>query len=193
MIKVKSKRTDDKYYPQNKDCFICKGYGCPNDEMDTFGWMDCVNYIKRKRNKMNKLILLILFLGCENVVSKDTMTTNTERLFHIEMLDERGYGMEVDGLVYTINISPNSQSIFKMKATTNSHGEERITWTTNKDFYWSNGLVTDKYLLVNPSSYTNTEGIGYSMVGFLSEMLNTDVIIYGLYYNLTDSIIVHIK
>ena len=37
-----------KYYPQNQDCFICKGYDCPNDEMDTFGWMDCVNYIKSK-------------------------------------------------------------------------------------------------------------------------------------------------
>ncbi len=41
-------KTKLKYYPQNRDCFICKGYDCPNDEMDTFGWMDCVNYIKSK-------------------------------------------------------------------------------------------------------------------------------------------------
>ena len=58
-----------KYYPQNKDCFICKGYDCPNDEMDTFGWMDCVNYIKSKEQptenwihgwlKHNRLVRLL--------------------------------------------------------------------------------------------------------------------------------------
>ena len=37
----------DKYYPQNRDCFICNGYGCPNDEMDGLGYLDCIGYIKR--------------------------------------------------------------------------------------------------------------------------------------------------
>ena len=58
-----------KYYPHNKDCFICNGYGCPSDEMDTFSWMDCVNYIKSKERptknwihgwlKHNRLIRLL--------------------------------------------------------------------------------------------------------------------------------------
>ena len=36
-----------KYYPQNKDCSICKGYGCPQDDYDDLGYLDCIGYIKR--------------------------------------------------------------------------------------------------------------------------------------------------
>ena len=40
-----------KYYPQNKDCFICNGYGCPRDEMDELGYLDCMLYIKQRDGK----------------------------------------------------------------------------------------------------------------------------------------------
>ena len=102
------------------------------------------------------------------------------------------FGITVDGNVYTITISPNHQSIFKMKGTTGSSMVERINWTTDTSFSWSNGIVVDDYWLVNPSSYTK-EGVGYSMVGFMPEMKNTDVVIYGYYYDMVDSVVVHIK
>jgi hypothetical protein len=79
-----------------------------------------------------------------------------------------------------------------MKATTNSSRTERITWTKNKSYRWSNGIVVDDYWLVNPASYTKG-GVGYSMVGFMPEMKNSSVVIYGHYYSLTDSVVVHIK
>jgi len=100
--------------------------------------------------------------------------------------------MSVDGDVYTITISPNHQSIFKMKGTTGSSMVERINWTTDTSFSWSNGIVVDDYCLVNPTSITK-DGVGYSMVGFMPEMIGSSVIIYGKYYNLVDSVIVHIK
>jgi hypothetical protein len=100
--------------------------------------------------------------------------------------------MSVEGSVYSITISSNYQSIFKMKGITGSSRTERITWTTNNNYRWSNGIVEDYYPLVNPASYTK-DGIGYSMVGFLPEMKGTSVIIYGHYDSITDSIIVNIK
>ena len=69
---------------------------------------------------------------------------------------------------------------------------ERITWTKNKSYSWSNGIVVDDYWLVTPASYTK-DGVGYSMVGFMPEMKGSSVIIYGKYYNLVDAVIVHIK
>tara|TARA_R100001594_G_C3847167_1_gene217473 strand:- start:178 stop:504 length:327 start_codon:yes stop_codon:yes gene_type:complete len=108
------------------------------------------------------------------------------------MLNERNYPMSVDGSVYSITISSNYQSIFKMKGITGSSRTERITWTTNNNYRWSNGIVEDYYPLVNPASYTK-DGIGYSMVGFMPEMKGTSVIIYGHYHSITDSIIVNIK
>ena len=79
-----------------------------------------------------------------------------------------------------------------MKGITGSSRTERITWTTNNNYRWSNGIVEDYYPLVNPASYTK-DGIGYSMVGFMPEMKGTSVIIYGHYHSITDSIIVNIK
>jgi hypothetical protein len=79
-----------------------------------------------------------------------------------------------------------------MKGITKSNMTERITWTKNKSYDWSNGIVVDDYCLVNPTSITK-DGVGYSMVGFMPEMIGSSVIIYGKYYNLVDSVIVHIK
>ena len=52
--------------------------------------------------------------------------------FRIEMLNERNYPMSRKGDVYRIKISDNHQTIFKMKAVTNSNKTERVTWSTNK-------------------------------------------------------------
>jgi len=138
--------------------------------------------------------MVLMLFGCNDVVSNDNQPiTNKEELsFSVEMLNERGYPMSVDGDVYTITISPNHQSIFKMKGTTGSSMVERINWTKNKSYSWSNGIVDDDYWLVNPTSYTK-DGVGYSMVGFMPEMVGSSVVIYGHYYSLTDSVVIHIQ
>ena len=89
---------------------------------------------------MNKLLLLITLFACENVSSNGNQPiTNEELSFRIEMLDERNYGMVIDGNgEYHIVISPNYQRIYKMKGITGSSRTERITWTTDKSYSWSN-------------------------------------------------------
>ena len=184
-------------------CELCNGF-CANRWDDKLGYLDCCLFVKeRKRNKImrwvlkyifrNRYVMVLLLLGCEPVSSnEDEPFTSIVHIFDIEMLDERNYGMEIDANgVYHIDISSNSQSIYKMKATTGSMMTERITWTTNKSYRWSNGIVVDDYSLVSPSSYTK-DGIGYSLVGFMPEMKNSSVVIYGHYYSLTDSIVVNI-
>ena len=144
---------------------------------------------------MIKLVIIFLILGCENITSNDTdIPYKPTRSFSIEMLNERNFPMRVDRKgEYHIDISSKHQSIFKMKATTNRPKQtERITWSKNQSYLWSNGLVVDDYCLVNPSSYTK-DGVGYSMVGFMPKMENSSVVIYGHYGTLTDSIVVHIE
>lgn len=145
---------------------------------------------------MYRLLPILLLFACDDLVPNDNQQIPSEEeqlSFSVSMLNERGYPMSVDDKVYTITISSNHQSIFKMKGITGSRNKtERIAWTTNNNYRWSNSLVEDYYPLVNPSSYTR-EGIGYSMVGFMPLMIGSSVIIYGHYYSLTDSVVVHIK
>ena len=193
-----------RYYIRNICCELCNGF-CANRWNDSLGYLDCCLFIRaRKRNKVmrwilkyifrNRYVMVLMLFGCEDVSSNGNKpNTNEEQLsFSVSMLNERAYPMSVDGDVYTITISPNHQSIFKMKGTTGSSMVERINWTTDTSFSWSNGIVVDDYWLVNPSSYTR-EGIGYSMIGFMAEMIGSSVIIYGHYYSLTDSVVIHIQ
>ena len=193
-----------RYYIRNIFCELCNGF-CANRWNDSLGYLDCCLFIReRKRNKVmrwilkyifrNRYVMVLMLFGCEDVSSNGNKpNTNEEQLsFSVSMLNERAYPMSVDGNVYTIIISPNHQSIFKMKGITKSNMIERITWTKNKSYSWSNGIVVDDYWLVNPASYTK-DGVGYSMVGFMPEMIGSSVIIYGHYYSLTDSVIIHIK
>ena len=193
-----------RYYTRNIMCELCNGF-CANRWDDSLGYLDCCLFIRaRKRNKImrwvlkyifrNRYLMVLMLFVCEDVSSNGIQPiTNEEELsFSVEMLNERGYPMSVDGKVYTITISPNHQSIFKMKGITESNMTERITWSKNQSYSWSNGIVDDDYWLVNPTSFTK-DSVGYSMVGFMPEMKNSSVIIYGHYYSLTDSIVVHIK
>jgi hypothetical protein len=109
------------------------------------------------------------------------------------MLNERNFPMKIDtNGVYHITIDDKQQSIFKMKGITGSNKTERITWRTKNKFDWSDSIRTDFYPVVNRSSYTK-DGVGYSMVGFMPEMKGKMVVIYGTYYNQTDSVRVMVE
>ena len=113
--------------------------------------------------------------------------------FSIEMLNERNFPMKIDtNGVYHITIDDKQQSIFKMKGITGTNETEKLTWRTKEKYYWSDGIRTDIYPVVNPSSYTK-DGVGYSMVGFLPEMKGKMIVIYGTYYNETDSVKVMVE
>ena len=107
--------------------------------------------------------------------------------FKVELLNERNYPWKIkeDG-TYIVKVG-KAQTILKMKATTNSSKTERITWKTKNEFYWSDGMRTDTYPVVNPASYTK-DGVGYSMVGLMPEMKGKTITIYGFYYDKIDSV-----
>ena len=107
--------------------------------------------------------------------------------FKVELLNERNYPWRIkeDG-TYIVKVG-KAQTIFKMKAITNSPYTERITWKTKNEFYWSDGMRTDTYPVVNPASYTK-DGVGYSMVGLMPEMKGNTITIYGFYYDKIDSV-----
>ena len=183
--------------PPHIKCSICKDDGlCSNNifsknyDNDFSDYLDCILYLKKRKSLMKKLSRL-LRVGIP-ILLMSIGLTNSPNNFRIEMLNERNYPMSRKGDVYRIKISDNHQTIFKMKAVTNSNKTERVTWSTNKSYRWSNGMVTDFYPLVNPTSYTKN-GLGYSMVGFLGEMKNSEVVIYGHYQNQIDSIKVIIR
>ena len=195
-----------KYYIRNIGCELCRGF-CANQYDDGLGYLDCMLFVRKKKESKvmrwilkyifrTKYVMLLLMFGCEDVSSNGNIPINNEEQFSfsVEILNERNYPMYLDkNGEYHIDISSNHQSIFKMKGTTNRpRYTERITWTKNQSYLWSNGLVVDDYCLVNPASYTK-DGIGYSMVGFMPEMENSSVVIYGHYYSLTDSVVVHIE
>ena len=107
--------------------------------------------------------------------------------FKVELLNERNYPWKIkeDG-TYIVKVG-KAQTILKMQATTNSPYTERITWKTKNEFYWSDGMRTDTYTVVNPASYTK-DGVGYSMVGLMPEMKGKTITIYGFYYDKIDSV-----
>ena len=126
------------------------------------------------------ITLLLLFIGLA--------WGQTTKSFSIELLNERNFASAIDtNGVYHITISGKKQSIFKMKGVTGSNMTEKITWKVKDKLYWSDGIRTDFYPVINPSSYTKN-GVGYSMVGFLPEMKGKLVVIYGTYNNQTDSV-----
>ena len=134
---------------------------------------------------MRRYISLLLFIGLA--------WGQTNKSFSIELLNERNFPSAIDtNGVYHITISGKQQSIFKMKGVTGSNMTEKITWKVKDKLYWSDGIRTDYYPVINPSSYTKN-GVGYSMVGFLPEMKGKLVVIYGTYNNQTDSVRVMVE
>ena len=135
-----------------------------------------------------KYTLLFILLFQTLLFGQDTKS------FSIEMLNERNYPMTIDtNGIYHITIDNKTQSIFKMKGISNDNeGYHKITWKTKNKYSWSDGMATDYYPVVNPASYTK-DGVGYSMAGFMPEMKNSSVVIYGHYYSLTDSVVIHIQ
>ena len=183
-------------------CSICMDDGlCSNNifsknyDEGFSDYLDCMLYLRKRKCLMRKLLsLLNLYLP---ILFISFGLSTPPKDFNIKMINERGYEMKVRGDTYTIKISPSHQTIFKMVGYVPSTKMERITWSTNKKYWWGDGMGnTDTYPLVNKVSYSKLydgENLCYSMIGFMPEMKNSSVVIYGHYETLIDSIVVHIK
>ena len=188
--------------PPHIKCSICMDDGlCSNNifsknyDEGFSDYLDCMLYLRKRKSLMRKLLSLLKSYLPILFISFGLSTPPKD--FNIKMINERGYEMKVRGDTYTIKISPSHQTIFKMVGYVPSTKMERITWSTNKTYWWGDGMGnTDTYPLVNKVSYSKLydgENLCYSMIGFMPEMKNSSVVIYGHYGTLTDSILVHIK
>ena len=114
-------------------------------------------------------------------------------LGQIDIKPMKGYGVKgwVGG--YSVRVSPTRQTLIKLEGTIpEKKGYHRVTWKTQKTFYWSNGIATDVYPAVNPASYSKN-GKVYTMVGLMPEMIGKTIKIVATYGKDSDTITLKIK
>ncbi|SVE00361.1 uncharacterized protein METZ01_LOCUS453215, partial [marine metagenome] len=85
-----------------------------------------------------------------------------------------------------------SQTLVRLEGTIDrAEGYHRVTWETEKAYYWSNGMAADVFKVVNPASYSKN-GKVYTMFGPLPEMKGRTVVITAHYYGHSDTIRIHL-
>jgi len=111
----------------------------------------------------------------------------------IEIKVSDGYKVSKGIGGYTVNLNPNSQTLIKLEGTIpEKSGYHRVTWKTTNKFYWSNGMATDEFKVVNPVSYSKN-GKVYTMFGPLPEMKGKTVVVTATYGDYTDTITFKLK
>ena len=114
-------------------------------------------------------------------------------LGQIDIKPMKGYGVKGGVGGYSVRVSPTRQTLIKLEGTIpEKKGYHRVTWKTQKTFYWSNGIATDVYPAVNPASYSKN-GKVYTMVGLMPEMIGKTIKIVATYGKDSDTITLKIK
>tara|TARA_B100000686_G_C15954540_1_gene555178 strand:- start:83 stop:475 length:393 start_codon:yes stop_codon:yes gene_type:complete len=111
----------------------------------------------------------------------------------IDIKPMKGYKVKGGIGGYSVKVSPTRQTLIKLEGTIpEKKGYHRVTWKTEKTFYWGNGVAVDVYPAVNPASYSKN-GKVYTMVGLMPEMIGKTIVITATYGKDTDSIRLKIK
>ena len=94
---------------------------------------------------------------------------------------------------YSVRLNNSSQTLIRLEGTIpEKSGYHRVTWKTTNKFYWSNGMATDEFKVVNPVSYSKN-GKVYTMFGPLPEMKGKTVVVTATYGDYTDTITFKLK
>ena len=94
---------------------------------------------------------------------------------------------------YSVRLNNSRQTLIKLEGTIpEKSGYHRVTWKTTNKFYWSNGMATDEFKVVNPVSYSKN-GKVYTMFGPLPEMKGKTVVVTATYGDYTDTITFKLK
>ena len=94
---------------------------------------------------------------------------------------------------YTVRLNNSRQTLLKLEGTIpEKSGYHRVTWKTDKKFFWSNGIATDEVKVVNPVSYSKN-GMVYTMVGVFPEMKGKTIVITATYGDYTDKMTLRLK
>ena len=94
---------------------------------------------------------------------------------------------------YSVRLNNSRQTLIRLEGTIpEKSGYHRVTWKTTNKFYWSNGMATDEFKVVNPVSYSKN-GKVYTMFGPLPEMKGKTVVVTATYGDYTDTITFKLK
>ena len=114
-------------------------------------------------------------------------------LGQIDIKPMKGYGVKGGVGGYSVRVSPTRQTLIKLEGTIpEKKGYHRVTWKTDKKFFWSNGIATDEVKVVNPVSYSKN-GMVYTMVGVFPEMKGKTIVITATYDEYTDTMTLKLK
>ena len=94
---------------------------------------------------------------------------------------------------YTVRLNNSRQTLIKLEGTIpEKSGYHRVTWKTTNKYFWSNGIATDEFKVVNPVSYSKN-GMVYTMVGVFPEMKGKTIVITATYGDYTDKMTLKLK
>ena len=129
----------------------------------------------------NKKLLLLSLLFVSSLIGQ------------INIKPVSGYGVRGGFGGYSVKVNPDRQTLIKLEGTIpEKSGYHRVTWKTEKRFFWGNGIATDVYPAVNPVSYSKN-GKVYTMVGLLPEMIGKSLKITASYGDYTDTMTLKLK
>lgn len=127
-----------------------------------------------KNNLMFLIILLYILIGCEE--TKECNTTYLELNAPNLIYDNSYYELKIlDGYIQTFTT---------LEAYTESITEyQKVGWLSNKEININGTWIN----LVNQSSYTNEEGVAYTILGVYKEFVGDTITIYCTYDNTCNS------
>ena len=130
--------------------------------------------------RLFSLVLVVLcFWGCEsNIVGVEEESPYYDFSLSTDLeIDENGY--------YSMNLNPEGQSLKRITAYTNQFDvPQNVQWACDTQWsyeYMGNTFYVD---ILNPSSYTDSEGEANTMFGPMSEMVGDTIGIYSGYRDL---------
>jgi hypothetical protein len=129
----------------------------------------------------NKKLLLLSLLFVSSLIGQ------------INIKPVNGYGVRGGLGGYSVELRDNRQTLLKLEGTIpEKSGYHRVTWKTEKKFFWSNGIATDEVKGVNPVSYSKN-GMVYTMVGVFPEKKGKTIVITATYGDYTDTMTLRLK
>jgi len=128
---------------------------------------------------MKKWLLLIFFV---NVLFAQIKIEPHER-YNLKKVGHK---------TYELVLSDIKQTLVRLTGEVESDEHERVVWSTEKKFKWSNGITSDDFKVVNPYTYSNN-GVVNTMFGPLPEMKGKTIKITAKYKEFKDTIFIKLK
>jgi hypothetical protein len=100
---------------------------------------------------------------------------------------------KVSDNTYELRLNNSRQTLVRLHGKIKDDGEyKRVVWRTDQKYWWSNGMATDEFKVVNPYTYSKNGKVN-TMFGPLPEMKGKTVGITASYEGGSDKIYIRLK